>query len=64
MIEPFGASAVLVREVPSLLGTSGVKGLLADLAAELAETEDEGGRRASSLGASIMFCRPWPAMAA
>ena len=44
VIEPFGANAVLVREVPSLLGTSGVKGLLADLAAELAESEDEGGR--------------------
>jgi DNA mismatch repair protein MutL len=44
-IEPFGANAVLVREVPSLLGTSGVKGLLADLAAELAESEDEGGVR-------------------
>jgi DNA mismatch repair protein MutL len=43
--EPFGANAVLVREVPSLLGTSGVKGLLADLAAELAESEDEGGAR-------------------
>jgi DNA mismatch repair protein MutL len=42
VIEPFGANAVLVREVPSLLGTSGVKGLLADLAAELAESEDEG----------------------
>jgi DNA mismatch repair protein MutL len=45
VIEPFGANAVLVREVPSLLGTSGVKGLLADLAAELAESEDEGGPR-------------------
>src|SRR5262245_1503266 len=44
VIEPFGANAVLVREVPSLLGTSGVKGLLADLAAELAES-DEGGAR-------------------
>jgi DNA mismatch repair protein MutL len=45
VIEPFGANAVLVREVPSLLGTSAVKGLLADLAAELAESEDEGGAR-------------------
>jgi DNA mismatch repair protein MutL len=45
VIEPFGVSAVLVREVPSLLGTSGVKGLLADLAAELAETENEAGAR-------------------
>jgi DNA mismatch repair protein MutL len=45
VIEPFGANAVLVREVPSLLGTGGVKALLADLAAELAESEDEGGAR-------------------
>jgi len=40
VVEPFGAAAVLVREVPSLLGTCNVKGLLADLAAELVETED------------------------
>ncbi|HKQ55028.1 MAG TPA: DNA mismatch repair endonuclease MutL [Methyloceanibacter sp.] len=45
VIEPFGAGSVLVREVPSLLGTGGVKGLLVDLAAELAESEDEGGAR-------------------
>jgi DNA mismatch repair protein MutL len=30
---------VLVREVPALLGTCNVKGLLADLAGELAEAE-------------------------
>jgi DNA mismatch repair protein MutL len=40
VVESFGAAAVLVREVPSLLGTCNVKGLLADLAAELAEAED------------------------
>ncbi len=40
VVEPFGAAAVLVREVPSLLGNCNVKGLLADLAAELAEAED------------------------
>jgi DNA mismatch repair protein MutL len=39
VIEPFGDAAVLVREVPSLLGTCNIKGLLADLAAELTETE-------------------------
>ena len=39
VVEPFGEAAILVREVPSLLGTCNVKGLLADLAAELAETE-------------------------
>jgi DNA mismatch repair protein MutL len=45
VVEPFGAAAVLVREVPSLLGTCNVKGLLADLAAELAEAEDSGETR-------------------
>jgi DNA mismatch repair protein MutL len=41
VVEPFGASSVLVREVPALLGTCNVKGLLADLAAALAEAESE-----------------------
>ncbi|MEO7241080.1 MAG: DNA mismatch repair endonuclease MutL, partial [Sphingomicrobium sp.] len=36
-IERFGASAMLVRATPAPLGTTDVKGLLADLAAELAE---------------------------
>ena len=40
VVEPFGEAAILVREVPSLLGTCNVKGLLADLAAELVEAED------------------------
>lgn len=40
VVEPFGASAVLVREVPSLLGTCDMKGLLKDLASEFAEAED------------------------
>jgi DNA mismatch repair protein MutL len=40
VVEPFGAAAVLVREMPSLLGTCDVKGLLNDLAAEFAEAED------------------------
>ncbi len=39
VLEPFGASAVVVREVPSLLGHGNVKGLLRDLADELAEGE-------------------------
>jgi DNA mismatch repair protein MutL len=39
VVEPFGEATILVREVPSLLGTCNVKGLLADLAAELAEAE-------------------------
>jgi DNA mismatch repair protein MutL len=41
VIEPFGPGSVLVREVPALLGTCNLKGLLADLAAELAEVESE-----------------------
>ena len=45
VVEPFGASAVAVREVPSLLGTFAVKSLLKDLADELAETEGEQGSR-------------------
>jgi len=45
VIEPFGASAVVVREVPSLLGTFPVKDLLKDLADELAERESEEGIR-------------------
>jgi DNA mismatch repair protein MutL len=36
-IEPFGAGAVLVRETPALLGACDVKGLVRDLADELAE---------------------------
>jgi DNA mismatch repair protein MutL len=39
VIEPFGSGSVLVREVPALLGTCNVKGLLADLAGELADAE-------------------------
>jgi DNA mismatch repair protein MutL len=37
VVEPFGASAVVVREVPSLMGQGNIKGLLRDLADELAE---------------------------
>jgi DNA mismatch repair protein MutL len=44
VVEPFGQDSVLVREVPALLGTCDVKGLLADLAAELAEAEGEEGK--------------------
>jgi len=45
VIEAFGASALLVREVPGLLGTCNVKGLLSDLADTLAEDEDAGENR-------------------
>jgi DNA mismatch repair protein MutL len=37
VLEPFGTGAVVVREVPALLGDCDVKGLVRDLAEELAE---------------------------
>jgi len=37
VLEPFGSGAVLVREVPALLGETDVQGLVRDLADELAE---------------------------
>ncbi|HET6161697.1 MAG TPA: DNA mismatch repair endonuclease MutL [Dongiaceae bacterium] len=40
IIEPFGAGAIVVREVPALLGQSDVRGLIQDLADELAELGD------------------------
>lgn len=39
VIEPFGPAAIVVREVPGLLGQGSIKGLLRDLADELAESE-------------------------
>jgi DNA mismatch repair protein MutL len=42
VIEPFGPAAIVVREVPALLGTCDVKGLLSDLAGALAEAEEDG----------------------
>ncbi|MEZ5873324.1 MAG: DNA mismatch repair endonuclease MutL [Hyphomicrobiales bacterium] len=45
VIEPFGQAAIVVREVPGLLGTCDIKGLLSDLAAALAEAEDGDGSR-------------------
>jgi DNA mismatch repair protein MutL len=39
VIEPFGAGAILVREVPALLGSVDVQGLVRDLADELAEID-------------------------
>jgi DNA mismatch repair protein MutL len=37
VVEPFGAGAVLVRETPAMLGVTDTRGLLRDLADELAE---------------------------
>ncbi len=38
VIEPFGPDAVVVREVPAMLGRLDIKGLVRDLADEIAET--------------------------
>ncbi len=40
VIEAFGSGAIVVREVPALLGQSDVRGLIQDLADELAELGD------------------------
>ena len=37
VLEPFGPGAVIVREVPALLGDGDIKGLVQDMAEELAE---------------------------
>ena len=42
-IEPFGAGAVIVREVPALLGDTDVRGLVRDLAREVLVTDSGGG---------------------
>ena len=39
-IEPFGAGAVVVREMPALLGEADVQGLVRDLADEIAEYDE------------------------
>ena len=40
VVEMFGTGALLVREVPALLGNTDVKALLRDMADELAELEE------------------------
>jgi DNA mismatch repair protein MutL len=40
VLEPFGPGAVAVREVPALMGDTDVKGLVRDLAADLATMDD------------------------
>jgi DNA mismatch repair protein MutL len=42
VLEAFGQAAIVVREVPGLLGNCDVKGLLSDLAVALTEAEDDG----------------------
>jgi DNA mismatch repair protein MutL len=57
VLEPFGAGAVMVREVPALLGDTDVKGLVRDLARE-AVNEGEGSLLKERLEAvcSTMAC--------
>ena len=61
VIEPFGAGAVAVREVPALLGDTDVEGLVRDLAAESPP-------RATALAADATASKPcaraWPVTAA
>jgi DNA mismatch repair protein MutL len=40
VLEPFGTGAVVVREMPALLGEANIRGLVRDLADELAELGD------------------------
>jgi DNA mismatch repair protein MutL len=40
VIEPFGGSAVLVRETPALLGDGNIQGLVRDLADDIAEMDE------------------------
>ena len=51
VLEAFGPGAVMVREVPALLGDTDVKGLVRDLARE-ARRADERGRRQPAQGAA------------
>ena len=57
VLEPFGAGAMMVREVPALLGDTDVKGLVRDLAREAA-SESEGSLLKERLEAvcSTMAC--------
>jgi DNA mismatch repair protein MutL len=57
VLEPFGAGAMMVREVPALLGDTDVKGLVRDLAREAA-SEGEGSLLKERLEAvcSTMAC--------
>ena len=43
VLEPFGPGAVVVRELPALLGQAAAGPLVRDLAADLAEAPDAGG---------------------
>jgi DNA mismatch repair protein MutL len=38
VVEPFGPDAVMVREMPAMLGAADIKGLIRDLADDIAET--------------------------
>ena len=53
VLEPFGAGAVMVREVPALLGDTDVKGLVRDLAREAA-SESEGSLLQGAAGGRVL----------
>jgi DNA mismatch repair protein MutL len=57
LVEPFGEAAVLVREVPAMLGAEAAAGLVRDLASDLAELgEGTALREALERVASTMAC--------
>ena len=63
VLEAFGPGAVMVREVPALLGDTDVEGLVRDLAREaMSETMAEAA--ACSRSGWRRCARPWPATAA
>ena len=63
VLEAFGPGAVMVREVPALLGDTDVKGLVRDLARE-AMSETLARAAACSRSGWRRCARPWPATAA
>ena len=59
-LERFGPRAILVRATPAMLGAGDVRGLVTDLADELAAFDE---RALASRRSSTMSPRPWPATA-
>ena len=50
MLEPFGPGAVLVREMPALLGETDAAGLVRDIADDLAENGEAPGAEGAAGG--------------
>ena len=56
MLERFGTGAVVVREVPALIGNGDTQGLVRDLADELAEWDDSTLRQRLADVCSTLAC--------